>query len=76
MSRLFKFAEVDFGVKVGRKVFSVTPRVHIQNINGVYFVEIMLLGKCGIGIHDTRVETDAEYCVDARFLQAAFFFHS
>ncbi len=71
---LFEFAEVDLGIEVGRKVFAVATGVHIQNVDRVYLVDVILFGICGPHVDDTWIETDAENSVDARFLGSRFLF--
>src|SRR5690606_28873790 len=55
-----ELAEVRLRVEVGREVAAVAAGVHIDDVDGVELVEIFVGCKRGIGVHNTRIEADAE----------------
>ena len=70
LALLGDFADVDFRVEVRRERLSVISRVAIDDIERVYFVEIVLLAVSGIDVGNARIESGTEERHDSRFLEA------
>ncbi|MCY1557469.1 hypothetical protein D9M68_943190 [compost metagenome] len=63
--RAGKFTEIDLGIEIGRKITAMTARVHIDDVDGIDPVEIVLGGQSRIGIDDARIKAGAENGGDA-----------
>ena len=69
-SLLRDFADVDFGIEVGGKGFSVVTSVAVYDVEIVDFVEVMLCCVSSKDRGDTRVETATEDGAKSGFLKA------
>ena len=69
-SLLRDFADVDFGIEVGGKGFSVVTSVAVYDVEIVDFVEMVLCSVSGVDRGDTRVETATEDGAKSSFLKA------
>ena len=56
----FELAEIDFRVEICGEIFAVAAGVHIQNVDGVDGIEIILFGEGAPGVHHARIKADAQ----------------
>src|SRR3989344_5978312 len=65
---LLELAKIYLWVEVSREIFAVDSGVYVENVYGVYLVEVVLPRESGIRIYDARVEADTENRVNTGFL--------